>query len=267
MTVYQPPPSERFQCEPRDAIANDYEPRRRAAILYRTHFWDATVEAEVLKLSRALADRYDIWVVGYVGPGMDFEVPEPIRKLIRTPRDLRVLGLSDRCGCRPAQIALRNLDNVLLYFFRLVPDYEHYWMIEYDVRYTGDWSALFDELDDPDVDLLGTRVFSRRDFPAWPHWDTLCTGSQQLSLAAQVKSFTPIMRVTRRAFEAIDRAYRQVCTAITRCCGRPRWRRRAFALKTSAASGRLPRPAARAGTTRAKSPCRTCRRPPSSTAR
>jgi hypothetical protein len=209
MNVYRPTLTGDTRQESRyEMRTDDYEPRHRAAILYRTHFWDQTVEAEVLKLYIALSDRYDIWVVGYVAPGADLDVPPPIRKLIRTPRDLRVLGLPDQCGCHEHKVALRNLDNVLLYFYRLLPDYEHYWMIEYDVRYTGDWSALLAELDDPGVDLLGTLIHSRRDFPEWPHWRTLCTAAQEIGHERQIKVFTPMVRLTRRAFAAIDLAYR-----------------------------------------------------------
>jgi hypothetical protein len=186
-------------------LANDLFAGARAAILYRTHFWDAAVEAEVRRLIETAGADYDVWVVGYVGGGADFSVPAPIRKLTFTNLQLRVMGLP---GCSRHVRVNRHLDLPPVCFFRMLPDYEHYWIIEYDVRYTGDWRALLDELDNPRIDLLATAIQRRRENPGWHHWDTLCTGGVNIAAGLQVKAFTPLMRLSNRAFQAVDLAYR-----------------------------------------------------------
>jgi hypothetical protein len=193
-------------------MIGDLDPRRPAAILYRTHFWTAALEAELLKLAEAVGDRYDIWVIGYAEAGVDFAVPPPARKILFNQRHLRALGLPASCPCHPAPIPPRNLDWALLQFYRMIPEYQHYWMIEYDVRYSGNWDHLLQELDDPAVDLLATVIQRRSEHPGWSHWYSLCTlpvdGLPQHH-DRQVKAFAPMMRLTQRAFAAVDAAYRR----------------------------------------------------------
>jgi hypothetical protein len=190
-------------------ILQDYDIKHRAAILYRTHFWDESVEAEILKLYITAGAQYDIWVVAYAEPGVDFAAPAPIRKLICCAHDLRVLGLAASCGCPAEAVPARNLDLALLYFLRLLPDYTHYWLIEYDVRYSGDWSAFFAQFDAAQAGLLGTYIYRLPELPYWPHWGTLCTNGHPLAPAERIKSFTPLIRLTRQAAAVIDQAYRQ----------------------------------------------------------
>jgi hypothetical protein len=193
-------------------MIGELEPRRPAAILYRTHFWTATLEAELLKLAVAVADRYDIWVVGYAEAAVDFTVPPPARKILFNQRHMRALGLPARCACQPEPLPTRNLDLAPLHVYRMIPEYEHYWLIEYDVRYSGNWNWLLQELDDPAVDFLGTVVQRRSENPAWSHWQTLCTlavDGRPQHHDRQVKAFAPMMRLTQRAFAAVDDAYRR----------------------------------------------------------
>jgi hypothetical protein len=191
-------------------MIGELEPRRPAAIIYRTHFWMPALEAELLKLSLAVGDRYDIWVICYAEAGVDFTVPPPARKILFNQRHMRALGVPSRCACRPEPIPARNLDLALLHFYRMVPEYQHYWMIEYDVRYSGNWNRLLRELDDPAVDFLGTAVQRRRENPGWVHWRTLCAlDDLPQHHDQQVKAFAPMMRLTQRAFAAVDDAYRR----------------------------------------------------------
>jgi hypothetical protein len=92
--------------------------------------------------------------------------------------------------------------------FQALPDYRYYWIIEFDVRYTGDWAALMAELSESPADVLGTNVQSRAEHPNWTHWQSLDTAGAVLADDAQVKIFTPMTRLSNAAIKAVDAAYR-----------------------------------------------------------
>jgi hypothetical protein len=51
-----------------------------------------------------------------------------------------------------------NADLVPMRFFFERPDYDYYWIIEYDVRFSGAWPDLFADLSASDADLLCTTM-------------------------------------------------------------------------------------------------------------
>lgn len=91
----------------------------------------------------------------------------------------------------------------LLLFFRDHPDYRHYWVIEYDVRYAGDWGAFFRECADDPADLLTCHIRRHAEEPGWPWWD-LHHPVREIPLAARVRSFNPIYRLSRAALTFLD---------------------------------------------------------------
>lgn len=60
-----------------------------------------------------------------------------------------------------------------LQFFLDNPDFEHYWVIEYDVIYTGRWTGLFRAFDLINVDFIASHIERFPDKPFWHWWDTL----------------------------------------------------------------------------------------------
>jgi len=96
----------------------------------------------------------------------------------------------------------------VLHFFHAHPDFSHYWLIEYDVRYTGDWGILLAGLNDPGVAYYGVAMQRRASNPKWSHWQSLCTGRDDVAEAHFVKSFTPLQRRSRPAISVIQTALR-----------------------------------------------------------
>ena len=94
-------------------------------------------------------------------------------------------------------------------FFQERSDYERYWIIEYDVRFTGSWAHLFDDLGTSDADLLCTTVQRHADNPAWAHWSTLVTGVEEVPLDRRMKGYIPFGRLSRRLLERCDACYRK----------------------------------------------------------
>jgi len=185
------------------------EARMRRAVLFFTHVWDEAIEARFLKLSRELGAGYDVWVGGLIRQGEAFEAPGPALQILAAERDLLALGAVTSCACRSEPVDLRLHQLLPLYLFRQWPGYAHYWTVEFDVHYTGNWRDFFAELEESPADLLGTNMQARQENPQWYHWPFLCTGRRALPETSYVKSFLPVMRVSRRGFEAVDLAYRR----------------------------------------------------------
>jgi hypothetical protein len=104
-----------------------------------------------------------------------------------------------------------HTDLIALHFFRTHPNYERYWFIEYDVRFSGAWRGFFAAFENSDADFVSTSIRRASNDPRWMHWPTLHPATSVGSLPANERlcSFMPIFRVSRRAFEVIDRAYRE----------------------------------------------------------
>ena len=173
---------------------------RADAVLFITHFWDAACSAQIRKLRHELGQHYDIRVAGYIPDGMPRPaVPDEVSAHFYSDQDLALLF--------PEHARYEHWHQFILpRFFMDFPDYEHYWMIEYDVRYTGDWGTLLATLNDPGVAYYGVAMQRRASHPQWSHWRSLSTGSDEVASAHFVKSFTPLQRLSRPAISAVQAA-------------------------------------------------------------
>src|ERR1051325_6551755 len=64
-------------------------------------------------------------------------------------------------------------DLVTLHFFRNDRDFDYYWSVEYDVRFTGSWRRFFSAFDGNCADFLTTSLRTAATDPRWSHWKTL----------------------------------------------------------------------------------------------
>jgi hypothetical protein len=177
-----------------------FSQRQETVVLFITHFWDRACAAQIARLRAELGGGYDICVTGFLADGIAPAVPEEIPAVFYREADF--------AGYREfSSLKARRPDLCGPRFFHDFPDYRHYWMIEYDVRYTGNWADLFAELDDPVVDLYGTIIQRKPENPAWYHWPGLTTGRDVIAPRGYVKVFTPLLRVSNRGFRAIIAAY------------------------------------------------------------
>jgi hypothetical protein len=86
----------------------------------------------------------------------------------------------------------------LLFFFKHCPDYEHYWLVEYDVRFSGEWRLFFESFLDNDADFLTSHIRRYKDEPGWCWW-RWDSPQKHISLSDCLGSFNPIYRISRRA--------------------------------------------------------------------
>lgn len=76
-------------------------------------------------------------------------------------------------------------------------------MIEYDVRYLGDWSHFFDSVDSYAFDMMTSHIRRYAEEPRWPWWSTLEHPYKRIPRARYLRSFNPIYGVSRTALEFV----------------------------------------------------------------
>lgn len=100
----------------------------------------------------------------------------------------------------------KNIDLPLMAFFQQEPDYDYYWVIEYDVRFTGHWQFFFSHFRHNTSDLLATTLFDHAIRPQWPHWKSL-RSPVQIPLAERTRAILSFYRLSRAALQSLHEAY------------------------------------------------------------
>lgn len=101
-----------------------------------------------------------------------------------------------------------NVDLPIHYFFNQFPNYAHYWVIEYDVRFSGAWRDFFSTYETSDADLIGTTMTRRTATEDWFHWPSLDLLDRKIEKRNQIRGFFPIYRLSSRALRQLDADYR-----------------------------------------------------------
>jgi len=86
------------------------------------------------------------------------------------------------------------------------PEYDSFWVVEYDVSFTGCWSTFFKRAELDSSDLLTSSIRCVEDQPAWPHWKTFQHPLRSTSDFKLLASFNPIYRISRHALNHIHNA-------------------------------------------------------------
>jgi hypothetical protein len=177
------------------------------AVLLLTHFIDDTVDAEFRRLAADLegtADTYMLFNASAPGqaPGTLGAHPHHL-----TDPDA-LAGLPFPAKTRTPFFP-ENVDLPLLHFIQRRPDYDQYWVIEHDVRFTGHWRTLLDAFSDSEADLLCTNLFRFRTNPAWHkrYRPRPPEGEAALPDGALIRGFFPLYRLSREAASTLWQAY------------------------------------------------------------
>jgi hypothetical protein len=91
----------------------------------------------------------------------------------------------------------------LLDFFSAHPDYERYWVIEYDVRYSGDWRDFFSSVDGYEFDLITSHIRRYADEPRWMWWPTFQHPTKRIPRERYLRSFNVIYGMSRAALDFV----------------------------------------------------------------
>jgi hypothetical protein len=100
-----------------------------------------------------------------------------------------------------------NIDLPLLWFFTNNRHYSNYWLIEYDVRYSGHWPNFFQSFAENRSDLLAITIFDFDFRPTWGHWGTF-RSTEDIPLSDRVRATLSFYRLSNRALVTLDEAYR-----------------------------------------------------------
>ena len=92
----------------------------------------------------------------------------------------------------------------LLEFALKHPQYSHYWVVEYDVRFTGPWRLFFWLARHTDADFVATQLSRYEEQPFWYWWPTYRGPDRTPDPKHCVRFFGPLYRISRAAVEFID---------------------------------------------------------------
>ena len=188
-------------------------------MVYYTHDVTPVRQEELWRLRSDLPPDIDVWAMGCCDErgalarlGID-----QVRVASYVREDLRVLPYPARLGVTNWETLRNSPDLAIMRFWQDHPDYDYYWFVEYDVRFTGSWSNIFDDLLRTEADLLGAYICSHASFPEWFHWAKFSTPGALVEDEDKVRGFFPFCRLSSRLIGLIDRHCRQGWTGHPEC--------------------------------------------------
>lgn len=92
----------------------------------------------------------------------------------------------------------------LLKFYKENQGYDYYWLVEDDVRFSGEWKDFFDSFASSTSDFLSSVIETKAENPTWFWWTSLKTGNEVIAEEKLLKSFNPIYRLSSQALVCID---------------------------------------------------------------
>ena len=92
----------------------------------------------------------------------------------------------------------------LLKFYKENQGYDYYWLVEDDVRFSGEWKDFFGSFASCTSDFLSSVIETKAENPTWYWWTSLKTGNEVIAEEKLLKSFNPIYRLSSQALVCID---------------------------------------------------------------
>lgn len=118
--------------------------KKKNVIILSSHFVNQFIIQKIKKLQSDLnTNIYDIILLLNIDDGCEWNVPDDILCFTTNCESTNELGYE------PIDETLipGSCHFPMLRFYKGHPSYEFYWLLEYDVMYTGNWSTLMDECD------------------------------------------------------------------------------------------------------------------------
>ncbi|MEZ0272785.1 MAG: hypothetical protein ACAH18_11890 [Methylophilaceae bacterium] len=204
--------------------------RADAVVLFLAHQWSEAIGQRFARLRRELSPFVDCFVL------LQNDQGDVLRSWTAF---LHAIGASDAlvpflADELPGELGLRyfgenrimgNTHFPLLRFARS-RRYRHYWQVESDVEYRGNWLSFFGAYRECETPLLASHIHRYHDWPTWHWWHSFAVPTDSgLALANLYKAFFPVFRISPPAIEAVEQAHRAgwlghfevvVPTAVTR---------------------------------------------------
>lgn len=202
-------------------------PACRSAFLIYAHDITPRLLGKLAAARRDLAGRCDVHVIGYFPDPVNAPPPfgqDPCFHAFGS-RDMAALSLPHK-GPAPFRIIPGNSDMLFLQFARRFPCYDSFWIMEWDVEFTGNLGDLVAVFEGSSSHLLCTNI--RRVNPGWRHlrmnrWPEGWPPDPRLC------GFMPFVRFSRELLDQVERFYREggsghyeyVWASVATACGLP----------------------------------------------
>lgn len=108
---------------------------------------------------------------------------------------------------RGGNIGFGNTHLPLLYFHKLYPKFDYYWVIEDDVRFNGPYNVFFDELNTHSADFVAAKIRHFHEMPDFFMWDWIRKDGYEVPDHKKLWSFNPIYRVSQSAIKSVIECY------------------------------------------------------------
>ena len=102
-----------------------------------------------------------------------------------------------------------NTHLAIIDFFNAHPNFEHYWIVEYDVHFSGNWRDFFSAFKDSQADLICSHLRRYRDEPRWNWWSSFSLPRGGVDKEQFLRSFLPIQRLSKRAIRLLENRVRE----------------------------------------------------------
>lgn len=167
----------------------------RPAIVWLTHFNDAAGVAAFSRLEQQAQAYGRVYGMQHVTDSGALPTDGRFIWLTRQDFDEALPSRSNGFGSE-GQIPGR-MDLLHMAAIRLLPPHEHYWFIEYDVDFSGDWGTFFAAFQSSGADVVGTTLFPRSIDTDWVFWPIFNTDAS-CGAECHTRAFFPIIRLSRR---------------------------------------------------------------------
>ena len=181
----------------------------RQCIVLGAHYLNDKVVELVKILMKDCAGKYDVFLL-YDNSRQDYDPSLFSRNLKTFLFDVKAIAQAypmTSCTNR-GNLYDGNTTFPILEFYRQHPHYDFYWRIEYDVRFSGNWTELFDYFKDNDADLLTTTLFRHALRPEWEWWSSLKT-PWHIRKVDKIRGFLPVARMSNNACRLMYQKYRR----------------------------------------------------------
>jgi len=182
----------------------------KIAVLYLSHLISDSFFDRYHKLVKEIGRQYDVYWVFQTDNGIS---GEPLKE-----KGVNVFGFNldglNKLNYSPLYERIFGSEHFITAFFsKEHPEYDYYWVIEYDVVFSGNWNTFFSAFAANDSDLLSSHIAVHDDSNCnWPWWASLSFEEEDKVLPENyAKSFNPVYRISKRALGFLDDYLQKEC--------------------------------------------------------
>lgn len=102
-----------------------------------------------------------------------------------------------------------NIELSFITFFKKFPNYQNYWICEYDVAYNGNWNNFFKNFENDETDFLATHIEDVYVGHGWFDWNIKYSTNRFTTCPGDIfmKSFNPLCRLSNKLLKSMLFAY------------------------------------------------------------